>query len=297
MKGLGRGTAAITVVNALLCGKGCAAAITLGCEVSIELRRVGPGELARSRIPEESATPLVRGSLAAALRAFAPGEFMEATLSIASAIPIAKGLKSSSAVGVAIFDAVARAVGRREEPEDIALRAANVAQQIGLSATGAYDDALAASLGGVVVTENSDRQSLATGDAPSELPVLLWVPTLRHPPSANLVSRFAGLGAEGEAAIANALEGRYFEAMTRNTAAVERVMAYPYGPLRQKLVRMGVEAAGVSGMGPALALVTPAESLTAVEGLLRPSGGELIVTRFREPGEVGEPVSRAGARS
>ncbi|HEV2231143.1 MAG TPA: hypothetical protein VGS18_03035, partial [Thermoplasmata archaeon] len=94
--------------------------------------------------------------------------------------------------------------------------------------------------------------------------------------------------------IADALEGRYFDAMARNSAAIESALNYAYGPLRQRMLRLGARAAGISGMGPSVAVVVPEDRLPDLKAVLAPTGGVLLVSRFRAPGEVGDTVPHPG---
>ena len=75
-------------------------------------------------------------------------------IEIVSDIPVAMGLKSSSAVSSAGLLAVARASGATRPPLEIAKLSAQVSRETGVSATGAFDDALAGLASGVVVTNN-----------------------------------------------------------------------------------------------------------------------------------------------
>src|SRR4029077_12491491 len=101
-------------------------------------------------------------------------------VAVVSAIPPARGLKSSSAVGVAVAQAVASAYGRSPAAETCAAASAEVSRAIGLSATGAFDDALAAAEGGVVLTENTSRTVRARATLDTDWSVVLWIPAGEH---------------------------------------------------------------------------------------------------------------------
>jgi shikimate kinase len=295
VRGIGRGSAAITIVNALLCGRGAAAAIELHCQAIVELARTPPGEIPRRSLDPECDTPLARASLEAGLTAAAPGEPLNAHLTVRSEVPWARGLKSSSAASVAILDAVGRAWGTVLDPMALARRSAEVAQTIGLSATGAFDDALAAAAGGLVITDNHARELLGTLEIDPDWRVALWVPPSAHPPSPELGRRFSGQRAAGEQATLLALGGEVFRAMEVNSRAVEELMAYPYAPLRRNLLASGALGVGVSGMGPAVAAVAPASAIERVARALPSERGTVLRTRFRAEGEYGPVVGRGVA--
>ncbi len=281
MHGVATASGAITFVNALATGIGAAAAITLDVKAEVDLevdRRPGPGAIT---IASPSDTPLVRAAVGAALERFAAGGTPTVQVRIRSSIPPACGLKSSSAVSGAVLAAVARAVGVAADAATLARMSADLSQRIGLSATGAFDDAFAALAGGAVITDNAARAVLWSGEAPTGLAVLLWIPTARHRPSTEWHDRFRARAAEARSAIDAALGGDLVGAMERNSELVESVLGYDYGELRRCLAERGATASGVSGLGPALVVLAPPERAEAVRNALASRGGEVRAVAFR----------------
>lgn len=294
MRGVGVASGAITFVNALPTGIGAAAAVTLGVEAEVELELGGHQVPHAVTIAPPSDTPLVRAAFAAGVERFAPGHSVSARIRIQSSIPPACGLKSSSAVSGAVLAAVARAVGRSTDPLALARISADLSQKIGLSATGAFDDAYAALEGGAVVTDNARRMVLWAGEAPSGLTVLLWIPSATHRPSSEWRERFRARAPEARPAVDAALAGDLLGAMGRNTELVESVMGYyEYEELRQRLAARGASASGVSGLGPALAILLSPECVGEVRATLASAGGEVRAVDFRpSPGpSAGEEAS------
>ncbi|MCI4327235.1 MAG: shikimate kinase [Thermoplasmata archaeon] len=289
MHGVGSATAAVTFVNALFTGVGAAAAIDLTLTAEVDLEPA-TGDSPAVRVSEPgSDTPLVRASLADALRRWGHGGRYQGSLELRSEIPPSKGLKSSSAVGVAIGRAVARAFGVPASPWALALASSEVSQRIGLSATGAFDDALAAAGGGVVVTENSGPTVRYRGALPTEWSVVAWVPLGVHAPSVDWRSNFRARAAEAEPAVEAALRHDWAAAMEANTRLVESILKYEVGDLRLALGAAGAIASGVSGLGPALAVICPGARTSELTRLL--PEGETWSTRFVPPAspEAGVP--------
>jgi shikimate kinase len=257
VRGVGQGSAAISLVNALFTGVGAAAAIGITATSQVEIHEVPAGSSGRISVAPESDTPLVRGSLLEGVRRFGHGGDVDASVRVESAIPVAKGLKSSSAVSVAVLRAVAAAFGKVVSPESVASASADVSLAIGLSATGAFDDALASAAGGVVVTENGSRRVRVRGLFEPDWAVVLWTPGGSHAPSPTWAARFQAERAPALAAVAAAERGDWLTAMEANTELVERVMGYDYRPVRRALERSGALGSGVSGLGPTLATVVP----------------------------------------
>lgn len=274
MHGVGRASAAITVVNALPTGVGCAVGIGLYATAEVHVRPTRRLHRPTLEIPPEVRTPLVEEALRAGLARYFASVPSDATLSLHSEIPVARGLKSSSAVACAVLSAVAQAAHATVAPIEIARVSADVAQETGVSATGALDDALAGLSPGFVVTDNHRRTILREGVVDTEWEAALFVPATPHRPSPEWSAAFRARAEEGARAVAAAREGEWWAAMERNTELVESVMGYPYAELRQTLRKEGALASGVSGLGPTLAAVAPRnriegilDSLPADEGL------------------------------
>lgn len=286
MRGVGESHGAITFVNALPTGVGAAGAIGRGARAEVELTPTPGGTVATS--PEMTVgerTPLVQASFASALAVYANGEPYSGRLALASAIQPSVGLKSSSAVSVAILRAVARALGRTTDDVEVARRSADLSQGIGLSATGAFDDALACAAGGVAITDNRSRAVLRQSNLPSSLDAVLWIPPGTHAVSPRWKAAFEARAAEGQAAVDAALAGDLFEAMERNTLLVESVMGYDYAAVRRRLKDAGALGCSVSGLGPALACILPRERVEDARSVLADAPGTTLSARLTGLGE------------
>ena len=277
MIGTGRCFAAITIVNALFTGVGAAAAISIPVDARVELteRPSGTETLQVIRPPAETPVGADFAGLGAE-RIRGRSRAFDVELEYPLQHPPSRGLKSSSAVSTAVISAVAAGLGVEAPPELVAGISADVSRRVGLSATGAFDDALASVAGGCVVTENRAHRKLREIVCDPEWRVALWVPAETHRPSPEWGERFAARSGEGRAAAQLAEKGDLLEAMARNTTLVEKVMGYEYGPLREGLRRLGAVGSGVSGMGPTIAAIAPASAIPRVLGGL-PSGSRRIV--------------------
>lgn len=287
MRGVGTASGAVTIVNALTTGVGCALAVTLPVRAEIDMRPSETRGANRVQVEHGSDSQLVRESLAVALSRFAPGECFSGELRVDSQVPAGKGLKSSSAVGGAVLRAVANALRQSRPSEEIARLSADVAQEIGLSATGAYDDCLASLRGGVVLTDNTKRTIIRSPPFTQDLCVALWIPPESHAPSTAWRERFRAEAEAGRTAVEAARAGHWVEAMTFNTELVERVMGYDYAALRSDLVAFGATMCGVTGMGPTLAVLVPAANLERVVSRLPSDRGEIRRLTLRAADGIG----------
>ncbi len=255
MIGVARSTAAVTVVNALPTGVGCALGIDLSVRARVVLRQEPAGREPTVKMSRAAGTPVVRESLRLAIDRYAPGGPWSARLDLTSEIPPSRGLKSSSAVATAVALATARAAGKEPPAFEIAQLAAGAGRTAGVSVTGALDDAFASLRPGFCVTNNRTDELLRTATVLPDWRVALLIPRRRHRPSPEWKSAFEERAVEGRRAADAALAGDWWTAMTENTELVERTMGYDYRSLRETLKASGAIASGVSGLGPTLAAI------------------------------------------
>jgi shikimate kinase len=278
MNGIGHAWGAISFANALATGIGASAAIALPVEVRAETPGSTRGDRPITSDPDPP-TPIVLESARAARRALGEPAGRPVHLEVRSSIPASKGLKSSSAVSVAVIRAVAGAFGRSVPGASAAGLAADVGLSSGGSATGAFDDALAGALGGLVIARNREREVLRHVTLDPTWSVLLWIPDGTHGPPAEWGPRFQARATEGRATIEALLHGDYLEGLERNTELVEAVMGYAYAPLRRRLREAGALASGVSGLGPTLAVVVKGPRTDRVAAAL-PTIGRVLATQL-----------------
>ncbi len=264
MRSVGRARAAISVVNALPLGIGAAVGVDWSAQATASVRRRPARAGPISTAPTSSATPIVHAAARLAVARFGHGGRPDLALTVRSTIPVARGLKSSSAVASSVALAVGRALGQDPSAVEAARVAAQAGRRAKVSATGAFDDALAGLVTGGVVTDNRHDVELRRFRLERGLCVALWIPGRPHPPSPSVRRRFRRQSGLARTAVDAALAGDWRRAMDVNSALVERAMGYRYERLRASVAAAGALASGVSGLGPTLAAVVPAERLPAV---------------------------------
>ncbi|MHB1434675.1 MAG: shikimate kinase [Thermoplasmata archaeon] len=282
MRGVGRATGAMTFLNALFTGIGAAAALPIGVEV-----RAGFGAGAA---PDAPPGPLVARAVESALAEWGSPGTDPIRVEVRSDIPPGQGLKSSSAVASATIAAVADLLDVHPAPLEIARRSARVGRAAGVSATGALDDALAGLVDGVVVTDNRQDRWIGTHPVPEEWGAVVYAPDRPHPPSPALVDRFARYRPKAEPIERMVRHGDLIAALNANGELVESAMGYDYAPIRAALRDAGAVAAGVSGMGPALVALGPADRLASIGAGLPAAGRRYTFpTLGRGPAGGGRP--------
>ncbi|MBS1263498.1 MAG: Shikimate kinase [Methanonatronarchaeales archaeon] len=244
MRGRASACGASTVVNAISTWKGSAFAVDLRTEAEVALDDSGE---VRGEVVDQPAGPdLIETAVGAVLEEFAPGR--GAKVSTRSRVPPRSGMKSSSAAANAAVLATLSALGRTEvEPLTAVRIGVEAAVKCGVTVTGAFDDAAASFLGGLVFTDNDARSLLERREFGGE--VLFYVPGDEAPSAVADVDRATLLSGLVEEAFAIARRGEISKALTLNGVLHCASLGFDPGPALLAL-EAGADAAGLSGTGP-----------------------------------------------
>ena len=172
------------------------------------------------------------------------------TLCIRSEIPPSRGLKSSSSVCNAVIKAVFAEHKYKLPVVDMIRIGVRCAIEAGVTVTGSFDDACGCELGGFVKTYNYEDRILARKEMKAK-PVVLCIPDhiKRKVPREAYETRAADM----EEAIA-LCDRDVYAAMTMNGRIIAEVTGES-GDLVELAMENGAVAAGVSGTGPAVAII------------------------------------------
>ncbi len=259
MEGNARAPAAGTVLNALATGTGSAFAIEEYTRASVTLDDSGTVEGSVAEDPDAD-TALIERCVAAVVERFGDGQ--GGTVRTESDVPMASGLKSSSAAANATVLATLEALDARDamSREEAARLGVEVARDVGVTVTGAFDDASASMLGGVTVTDNTADELLAREAV--DWDVLVYAPPERSFSADADVERCRQVAPMADLVADLALEGAYERAMTVNGLAFCAALGFSADPLVEAMD----DARGVSlsGTGPSFTAVGDPEALAAV---------------------------------
>ncbi len=306
--GTGHGIAygAITVVNAIATSRGAAIGIDLATTATVTIE--GPLERGAPLSLDLEATiasdpdedhRLVRAVIETVLERCGIGGPVAAQVRTDSTIPVSRGLKSSSAAANALTIATLAALGIPQGREDGALiddesvikLGVDAALRAGVTITGAYDDATASYLGGLVVTDNADRRIVHHAELEPH-DVLLVVPQQKVRTFDTSTSPTYPLRPFVDEAWQEAQADDWRRAMLRNSLAYGAA----YGLDNRLVLSMldtGAIAAGISGTGPATAVVIrphDADCFTGILATLAPDAEVLVASTDRP---VAGPVDAA----
>ena len=280
MDGQATAPAAGTVLNALATGTGSAFAIDEYTTATVELTDESDvagsidGAAGGDTRLIERCVELVTDRL---------GDGQGGTVHTESDVPMASGLKSSSAAANATVMATLDALDATDEIErqDAARIGVEAARDVGVTVTGAFDDASASMLGGLTVTDN-DEDELLVRDTP-DWDVLVWTPPEQSFSADADVQRCRQIAPIVDIATELALDGRYTEAMTINGLAFCAALDFPTEPTMEAMDAAGVS---LSGTGPSVVAVGTRDQLAPVKERWQRREGTVWLTRTQTEGTL-----------
>ena len=270
MKGYAWANGAASILNAVATWKGSAFGIDLKTRAEVELDN---SDCVRGDVPGVD-TGLIERCVELALERL--GYVYGGTVRTYSEIPIASGLKSSSTAANAVVLATLDAL---DEEMDLFLAArigVDAAKSVGVTITGALDDALASMLGGVVVTDN--REMLLLRHEEFHRSVMLLVPEQKFFSKDTNVTDSRVIAPLADVAFELAMRGDYGRAMTLNGFAYCVALGLPTKPLTLAL-QAGAEGVSLSGTGPAYAAIIDEDKMDELEAAWGVLGGRVIRTK------------------
>lgn len=270
MKGHGIAFGAGTVINAIATYKGSAFGIELKTEAEVTLT----GDSIRGEIEGGGDTLLIERACELVLHW--AGVDSGARIRTTSEVPQASGLKSSSAAANATVLATLRAIGRDMEPLDMVRLGVRAAMDTGVSITGAFDDACASMLGGVVVTDNKKNELLRRESIESA--VIIYAPDRKAFSSQTNVMRSRAVAPWVDMAFELAMRGEYKKAMTLNGFLYTAALGFSPEPMLVAL-ESGVSGVSLSGTGPSYTALVEGESIDRLKAVWSSYPGRVIVTK------------------
>jgi shikimate kinase len=260
-------------------GKGASLGVDLWTKAKVKL--TGESRVVRGRIlsePDENTT-LIKETVLATLRHFDVEDRFGAVVETDSNIPIAKGLKSSSAASNALVLAVIGALGEEIDYVEAIKIGVDASINAKTTITGAFDDASASFLGGIVVTDNFNRKILRRFEIEEDLKVIFHIPHHKSYTYESNVKRMRLIAPQVEVAHHEALSGNFWTALTMNGILYSAVLGYEPDVAIEAL-EAGAIASGLTGKGPATVAVATTSTVERVLEVWRPYGGTIIVANI-----------------
>jgi len=255
--------AAGTIFNALATGIGCAFGIDLKTKAVVKIASENILVVnGKNRDPKILDTILTNFGI-------------KAKVKVKTEIPERSGLGSSSAFINAVLCAIMKEKRKSLLAHEILRLNAELSLKAGISYTGAFDDASASLLSGIVVSENY-RKRLRSW-LPCSKKVAILIPEFKR-------GKVDWEKIKGEAGkLKNALENleklRFNETMVENTKFYCEMIGYPL-EIPERVWKEGI-LCGLSGNGPAFVAIGNAEDLRTVRSIWE-DYGKVIMSKIPE---------------
>ena len=262
MKGVAIAHGAATVINAIATGKGAAFGVGLETKATVELNSSGKVVAELHGLKDEDDL-LARLCIRSVLNLYAPDQSLGAKVTTSSEIPVSRGLKSSSAAANAVIMATLQALDVEMDTVEAVRLGTRCAIEAGVSVTGAFDDACASMLGGLVVTDNHCDRIIKRMAMPEDLRVIIHVPHSQIRKSGLPLERMRLLSPIIDIAYQKVLVGKWPEAMIINSLAYSAALSLD-PRMTVDAMQQGAVAAGLSGTGPATAILVKERRVKAV---------------------------------
>ena len=257
-KGYGKASGAGTVINAIATYKGSAFGIDLWTYAEVEFGDDFRGVVGEIEVEGEKSadadTRLIERCVELVLNKFDLP--LRGYVRTRSEIPIGSGLKSSSAAANAAVVATLDAIGEEANALDAIRIGVDAALDVGVSITGAFDDACASLLGGFVITDNKKRELIKRVEKDFE--VLVLVPRKKAFTANTDVKRSRLIAPWVDIAYELALEERFEEAMTLNGFLYCVALNFDPEPM-VKALECGIRGVSLSGTGPSFVALVDEE--------------------------------------
>ncbi len=227
----------VTIVSALFNGVG----VTLGLNLKMEVEITpGTGKISGGLEDTEKVLDFVFKRERINREDF--------NVTIRSEIPHSVGLKSSSSFILALLIAIHQLKGPKIDDTEIIIKSCRYSKEIGISYTGAMDDAVAVHYGGLNFVDNIGYKLLSQyGVIPQD--ILVSVPIKRKKRVSQEEIKY-GIE-ENRVALRLAQKLEFGESALLNSQAIANVFGYDIGIINDLRKLDGVKLAGFSGTGPA----------------------------------------------
>jgi shikimate kinase len=204
-----------------------------------------------------------------------------ALVKTSSEVPVASGLKSSSAAANATVLATLDAIGENMEPLEAARIGVQAAKDAGVTITGAFDDAAASMLGGVVITDNRSLTLIARDEISSE--VVIYAPNKKAYSIHTDVKRSRLIGPWVDKAYELSLQNEYEMAMTLNGFLYCSALGFSTEPIMMAL-ELGITGVSLSGTGPAYTALADGKNADLLANAWSTLDGRVIKTKVNNNG-------------
>lgn len=204
-----------------------------------------------------------------------------------SNLPMASGLSSSSASSNAIVKATSLVICDEFDLKplddlEIINMAIDASLDAGVTITGSFDDATASYFGGVVVTDNKNREFIIN-EKMEDYPILVYMPNFYSKSGDSNPARMKLLSPLVETAFGFAKQKEYFKALTLNGLIYSATLGFDT-TIAIDALEAGAIASGLSGTGSSFVAVVDNDVIDDVEESWGKYEGNVIRTKVDNDG-------------
>ena len=273
-----------TIVNAIATWKGAAFGVDLKTTATVKLFDEEPADKNRKRrikghIKGGGNPGLICRCVELTLDHF--GLPYGGHVKTTSEVPSTRGLKSSSAASNATVLATVEALGEEMDMMDVVRIGVQASLDSGVTITGAFDDACASALGGVVITDNKEKELIDRFEMDST--VLIYAPKKKVQSSRTNVQRSRLMAPWVDMAYDLALKHDVEHAMTLNGLLYCSALGFSTG-VTMRAMDVGVVGVGLSGTGPAYTAIVADDLVDDVKKAWSSLSGDIIQTKINNVG-------------
>ena len=156
--------------------------------------------------------------------------------------------------------------------------------EAGVTITGSFDDATASYFGGVVVTDNKNREFIIR-ERMSDYPILVYMPNFYSKSGDSNPDRMKLLSPLVETAFNFAKEKKYFKALNLNGLIYSATLGFN-SAIAVDALEAGAIASGLSGTGSSFVAIANEDKIDDIKGAWEKYEGSVIETHVDNDGCV-----------
>ena len=209
------------------------------------------------------------------------------SLKTKSTLPMASGLSSSSASSNAIVKATSLIIAEEFDLKplddlEIVNMAIDASLEAGVTITGSFDDATASYFGGVVVTDNKNREFIIR-ERMEDHSILVYMPNYYSKSGDSDVNRMKLLAPLVKEAFDMVCNKEYFKALTLNGLLYSATLGFD-STIAIDALSAGAIASGLSGTGSSFVAIVDDDSIDEVKESWDKYEGNVIETQVDNEG-------------
>jgi len=273
-----------TIINAIATGFG--SAFGIGLDIECEAKTIDEGIRCSNDVG--ASTDLMDLCVEKVFERYEiDGNAFGLEIKTKSSLPMASGLSSSSASSNAVV-----AISSKIISEEFGLKpltdmeiinlAIDASIEAGVTITGSFDDATASYFGGVVVTDNKNREFIIR-EAMDDYNILVYMPNFHSKSGDSDVNRMRVLAPLVETAFEFAKNKDYFKALNLNGLIYASALGFDSG-IAIDALQAGAIASGLSGTGSSFVAVCDENSCDDIKDAWSSLEGRVIETEVDNNG-------------